>query len=223
MTARGSVLYQIILIVLSIYVLAALIAESFFVEDPEIKRLLQYIDFGICLLFLSDFFINLIRAKDKVAFLRWGWIDLISSLPMIDPLRWGRLARVARILRVLRAIRSAKYLYRSLLSEKIKSLTLLVFIFVFFSYTVSAVIVLDFERTQPSEIDTAEKALWWSFLNLMNAKTSISSATTTEAALAAIYLNKVGLIIFAYLNAILIAWLMNRNEFDHAKVNSMSD
>ena len=29
----------------------------------------------------------------------WGWLDLLSSIPMVDALRWGRLARVLRIIR----------------------------------------------------------------------------------------------------------------------------
>ena len=45
---------------------------------------------------------------------------------------------------------------------------------------------------------------------MMHAKTSISAAVSYEATLAAIYLNKVGLVIFAYFNALMIAWLLNR-------------
>ena len=59
MNEKGSPLYQLTLLTLSIYVLAMLVLESFVVDDPEIRQVLQYIDFLICLVFLSDFVFNL--------------------------------------------------------------------------------------------------------------------------------------------------------------------
>jgi len=51
---RG-VLYHFFFLALSIYVLAVLVAEAFFVSAPETRRVLQFIDLSICLLFLFDF------------------------------------------------------------------------------------------------------------------------------------------------------------------------
>ena len=209
---RGSAVYQLTLLSLSVYVLSALIAESFFITDPEVRKVLQYIDFGVCLFFLSDFFYNFYRAESRAGYMKWGWIDLISSIPMVDPLRWGRLARVVRILRVLRAIRSLRVLYSQVVRDKMESLTLLVFLFTFVSYTLSACLILEFERGTESPVQTASAALWWSFLNVMNAKTSIDPIQTAEGALIGIYLNKVGLLLFAYLNAMIIAWLLSRRS-----------
>jgi voltage-gated potassium channel len=101
---RGSPLYQLTLLALSIYVLTALVAASFFVRDPEIRLVLQYIDLSVCMLFLFDFGHNLYKAESRPGYMKWGWIDLVSSIPMIDPLRWGRLGRNVRILRFFRAI-----------------------------------------------------------------------------------------------------------------------
>lgn len=222
MNERGSALYQLSLLAISIYILTALVAEVFFVTDPEIRRVLQFIDFSVCLIFLGDFFYNLYAAKNRLAYLKWGWIDFLSSIPMVDPLRWGRLARVVRILRFLRAIRSVRILYRSLLKDRVESLTILVFLFVFVSFTLTACLVLEFERAHESAISTAEAALWWTLLNLLNAKTSIATAVSAEASLAAIYLNKVGLVVFAYFNALLVAWLLaKRGETPESQSQSV--
>lgn len=212
MKEHGSAAYQLTLLALSIYVLSALVVEIFFVGDPEVRRVLQYVDFAACVVFLLDFLYNLYKADNRLDYMRWGWIDLVSSIPTIDPLRWGRLARVVRILRFFRAIRSLRIIYASMVRDKITSLSLLVFLFVFVSYTLAACLVLEFERGHGSSVSTAESALWWAFLNLMNARTSIDTAVSTEAELAAVFLNKVGLIVFAYFNAILIAWLLRRRE-----------
>ena len=89
MSERGTALYQLTLLVLSLYVLTVLVIEAFFVSDPETRQVLQYIDVMVCLVFLSDFFVNLYVAPKKLEYLKWGWIDLVSSIPMVDPLRWG--------------------------------------------------------------------------------------------------------------------------------------
>ncbi|UTW46669.1 ion transporter [bacterium SCSIO 12696] len=208
MTETGSPLYKLTLIVLSVYVLFALLIEAFWISDPEIKKILQYVDFFICLLFLIDFFICFFAAKSKIEYMKWGWIDLLASIPALDPLRWGRLSKVIRIIRYLRAIKSIRVLVGSLHANKFETLTLCVFLVVFFAFSLSAAFILEFERDYNSNISTAESALWWAFLNLMNAKSSISHAVSPEGVTMTIVLNKVGLLVFAYLNSMIVAWLV---------------
>ena len=114
MNETGTPLYQLTLFVLSIYVLVALLAEAFIVQDAEIQSVLQYIDFGICLVFLADFFVNLYKAESRREYMRWGWLDFLSSIPAIDVLRWGRVSRIVRIVRYLRALRSIRILLQGI-------------------------------------------------------------------------------------------------------------
>jgi len=53
--------------------------------------------------------------------MKWGWIDLISSIPTIDILRWGRLVRIFKILRLLRAFKSTKTIISYLLKTEQKT------------------------------------------------------------------------------------------------------
>lgn len=208
MIETGSPLYQLTLFVLSIYVLVALLAVAFIVHDAEIHCVLQYIDFGVCLIFLTDFFVNVYKAESKRENLRWGWIDFVSSIPAIDFLRWGRISRVVRILRYLRALRSMRILLQRIKTSRFETLTWSVFLIVFVSFTLSAAFILEFERTYGSTINTAESELWWAFLNLKNAKASISQALSPEGIIITTVLNKIGLLVFAYLNSMLVAWLV---------------
>lgn len=212
MKERGSAIYQIALLILSIYVLVALVAESFFTKDEEVKLVLQAIDFSICIIFLADFFYNLYSSENKLKYLKWGWIDLISSIPALDPFRWGRLARIIRILRVFRAAKSFKILYNSILKSRYQSLTLIILLISFIAFSVSATLILEFERSYPSGISTSKEALWWALLNILNAKVSITQAQSPGGELVTIVLNKVGLLIFAYFNAMIVAWLIQRNK-----------
>lgn len=209
-TERGSSLYQLVLLVLSVYVLGALVVEAFLIEDPEVRSVLQYIDFGICIVFLFDFFINLATAPSKKEYLKWGWIDFISSIPVIDPLRWGRVSRVLRIFRYFRAMKSMRILIDNIRSSKLETLSWSVFLIVFTSFTLSAALILEYERGYDSSINTAEQALWWAFLNIMNAKTSIDQALSAEGIVITTVLNKVGVLLFAYLNSMIIAWLITQ-------------
>src|SRR4051794_38706377 len=94
-------LFQVVIVVLSVYVLAALLAESLLKLSPEVSRFIQAADTFICLVFLTDFGIRFHKAENKLKFMKWGWIDLVSSIPNIDVFRWGRLIRVFRILRAI--------------------------------------------------------------------------------------------------------------------------
>ncbi len=210
MKEKGSAVYQLFLLALSIYVLIVVFAETFLVTDPEVSLLLQRVDLSICVVFLVDFFVNFYKAESKLKYMKWGWIDLVSSIPLLDPLRWGRLARVVRILRFFRTIKSLKLLISSILSSKFQSLTLVVLLITFVSFTACASLIMEFEKNSVGGISTANEALWWAFLNIMNAKVSISQAQSTGGIIATVILNKIGLLLFAYFNAIMIAWLIKK-------------
>lgn len=210
MTEKGNAAYQIFLLCLSIYVLFIVFLETFLITDPEISKVLQRIDLCLCMVFLGDFFYNLYFAKSKLSYLKWGWIDLLSSIPLIDPLRWGRLARIVRILRFFRTIKSLKILFTSIQNSKFQSLSLIVLLTTFVAYTACASLILEFERGHSGGITTANDALWWAFLNIMNAKVAITQAQSTGGMITTVVLNKIGLLLFAYMNAIIIAWLIQK-------------
>lgn len=203
-------IYSMFMLILSIYILVVLFIDSFFIEDPETKLVLHYIDFTICMVFLGDFFLNFYKAESKIKYMKWGWLDFISSIPALDPFRWARISKIVRILRFLRTIKSVKILVHSIQKSKLQSFTLVVLLITFLAYTICASMILEYERGTGSSIQSAEDALWWAFLNIMNAKVSISQAQSSAGIIFTIILNKVGLLLFAYFNAIVIAWLVNK-------------
>lgn len=73
-------------------------------------------------LFFLDFLVGLARSKNKWRHLiTWGWLDLVSSIPMIQAFRFGRLARVVRIVRVLRGVRSVRVISQFFLERRAQS------------------------------------------------------------------------------------------------------
>ena len=110
--------YLLFTLALSLFALAMLAVDALFKLDPRTHEIIAWLDNGVCLLFFTDFLVTLWRAEKRGEyFMRWGWLDLLSSIPMVDELRWGRLARIFRIFRVLRGLRSARLLSEVVVHE----------------------------------------------------------------------------------------------------------
>ena len=153
-------------IVLSFYVLLALLIDTIWHLPDEISTLLNYFDDLICVFFFVEFVVNYRKAENKREFMKWGWIDLIASIPMIDPLRAGRIFRLIRLIRIIKAFKSVKQLLDQLLVNKTRGafysfmiLSILVMIF-------SAVGILVVEVDPRSNIKSAEDAIWWTFTTI---------------------------------------------------------
>jgi len=158
--------WQVVMLFLCVYVLAALFAETVFRLPAETSDLLNRIDNLVCIVFLADFAANLVAAKSKLGYLKWGWIDFVSSIPFIAFLRWGRIARVIRALRVLRGVRSTKLILQLLFANRAKGTFAVVSMISFVILVFSSVAVLNFETTPDSNIKNAPDALWWAFVTM---------------------------------------------------------
>src|SRR5688572_22908781 len=108
--------YQLFMLTLSLFALGVITVQVTLKLDPEVEKILDYADYLVCILFFTDFLISLWYAPNRWRYLyTWGWLDLLSSIPVLDATRWGRVARVVRILRVLRALRAANLLASAVL------------------------------------------------------------------------------------------------------------
>jgi voltage-gated potassium channel len=153
--------FDIIIIILSIYVLAALSISTFCHLSKKMMDLLDMIDNIICIVFLIDFIRSFCRAPNKLIFMRWGWIDLISSIPALSYLRYGRLFKLIRLLRILRAFRSTEIIVRYIFRSNIKGTMMSVFLITVLMTIFSSIAILGVEQSPASNIKTASDALWW--------------------------------------------------------------
>jgi voltage-gated potassium channel len=173
------------------------------------------VDVFVCFIFMVDFLTCFIRAPDKKRyFFTWGWIDLVSSIPTIGFLRWGRAARVARILRVFRGVRStrtvASFFFRrraegTFLSAVMISLLVTVF---------ASVAILHFERSLGGNITTAQDALWWSFVTITTVGYGDTFPISSEGRLLAAALMTIGVGLFGTFTAFVASWFMSPAEKD---------
>lgn len=198
--------FQLTVLVLSIVVLLALIADTTLKLPNEVSRLLRTIDTGVCIVLLIDFLIRFRRAPSKLEFMKWGWIDLIASIPTIETFRLGRMVRVLRVLRMLRGIRLVHRLATALLKDKLKGGFAAASLTVFLLLCFSSISVLICEQHVPgANIKTAEEAVWWSITTITTVGYGDHYPVTTEGRLVAGVLMFSGLGLFGTVSALTAA------------------
>jgi voltage-gated potassium channel len=208
---------NIIVFFLSLYVIIALIVDTFFSLSKEVSTLLHEIDTIICFIFFIDFLHRLLTAKNKLAYMRWGWIDLVSSIPMNFFLA-GRLFRIFQLIRVLRAIRSLEYLSHYFLKNKIKSAFTSAAILAFLTIILSAIGILQVEKDAPgANIKNAEDALWWSYVTITTVGYGDRFPVTSEGRLIAAVSMTVGVGLFGTFTAYVASWFVEKKEEEEGK------
>ena len=199
---------QILILILSIYVLLALFAQTVLPLSPETNLLIDRIDFAICLVFIYDFFVRLYKAESKRSFLKWGWIDLISSIPMFEALRWGRLVRLIRILRILRAFRSTKILLSYIFQHRAQGTFATVALISIVLVVFSAIAILNLENVPESNIKTSADALWWAFVTITTVGYGDKFPVTHEGRFIAAVLMTAGVGLFGTFTAYIASYFL---------------
>ena len=160
-------IFQIFMVVLSIYVLIALYVDFTFDLDPGTRDMIDTVDFIICIIFQGDFFYRLHKAPSKRAFLKWGWIDFIASIPWLTSIRGAKMIRTFRILRLLRAFRSGKVLLQFLLRKRSQNTFVTVAVISCFLAMIGSMAILGLEKdVAGSNIKNASDALWWAVVTV---------------------------------------------------------
>ncbi len=189
--------FQILILLLSIIVLGALGVDTVFKLPREISDILQTLDTLVCVLLLADFGIRFYQAESKLAFLKWGWIDLIASIPNVPFLRVGRLIRILRVIRLLRAIRAAHIITSVLLKNKLQTGVTSVILTAFLLVMFCSVGILICEQQDPTaNIKTAGDAIWWSVTTISTVGYGDKYPVTAEGRIVAMILMISGMGLF---------------------------
>jgi voltage-gated potassium channel len=199
-------------ILLTLYVLGALVADTFWQLSPETSKLLSYFDYLICAFFFLEFSYRFIKADSKLAFMKWGWIDLLSSIPMVDFLRAGRLLRLIRLLRVIRAFRSTRQLLNHIFADKAKGTLTSVSILAILLIIFSSIAILEVENDPNRNIKTAEDAIWWTYTTITTVGYGDKYPVTTEGRILAMVLMTYGVGLFGTFTAYIASIFVTDNK-----------
>jgi voltage-gated potassium channel len=159
--------WQLIVLFVSVAVVFVLTISLLHPLPKEIVSLLQMTDFFICAIFFADFLLLLYLHKNRTRyFLTWGWIDLLSSIPVVNAFRWGRLARLIRIIRVLRALHSGSNILKRLFENRQQLAFVAISVCLLIVLVFGSAAMLVVEETTGSGIKTAEDALWFTLVTI---------------------------------------------------------
>lgn len=194
--------FQVGLLVFTVLLLAALIADTAFSLPKEISGLVHIADTFGCAVFFADFCYRLYLAKSKLSFMKWGWIDLVACIPNLDVFRLARLARVLRVIRLLRGLRSVHLVATAVFENRLRGgvASLMFSAVLLIGFCSAAVLVC--ERDPDSNIRTAEDALWWSIATITTVGYGDCYPKTTEGRAIGIVLMIAGISLYGCLSGL---------------------
>jgi voltage-gated potassium channel len=207
--------YQLFMLILCLFALGALAVETLVALGPEIRQVLAYADVAVCVVFFGDFCAQLARAPSRWRyFIRWGWIDLLSSIPMIDALRVGRATRVLRVLRILRGVRSTKLLAEFVLIRRAESAFLAAALLTLLLVVFGSIAILQFERVEGANINSAADAVWWSVVTLTTVGYGDRYPVSGEGRIIATLLMTAGVGLFGAFSGFVASWFLRPGEHE---------
>ena len=203
--------YQVFMLALCLFALFSIGYEHIVQIDAQVKQILELSDFAVCCVFFLDFTYNMARARNKWRyFYTWGWIDLLSSVPYIDVLRFGRVSRILRIIRILRSFKATKILAEFILERRKESVFLAAALITILIIIFSSISVLSFEKGAPSSnIQTAEEAVWWSVVTMTTVGFGDKYPVTFEGRVIACLLMVTGIGLFGMFSGFIASWFIS--------------
>jgi voltage-gated potassium channel len=206
--------YQLFILACCILALVALAIEALVPLDEGTRQILNYADTGVCAVFFADFVVSLGKAQRRWHyFYRWGWIDLVSSIPVFHVFRWGRFVRVVRIFRILRGVRATKIIASFILDRRAESAFLAAALLSTLFLISASIAILHLEKSVPgANITTPEDALWWACTTITTVGYGDRYPITTEGRVVAALLMLAGVGLFGTLAGCVAAWFLSPAE-----------
>lgn len=205
--------YEFFILGLCIFALISIAVDTFLHLDNATRTILIWADTGICIIFFFDFLISFFRAENRWRYLiTWGWIDLLSSVPTIDMLRWGRIARICRVFRLMRGVRATRVLTSFILGKRRQSTFLAAALISIVIVTFASIAILQFEGTSESNIKTAGDAIWWSVVTLTTVGYDDLFPVTAEGRMIGIMLTIIGVGLFGIISGFVASWFLSPGQ-----------
>jgi len=205
--------YVFFILLISILSLIGLAISTLGRPDQDQLAILEMADNVVCGLFFTDFLVSLYRAPNRWSYLiRWGWLDLLSSVPMINALRVTRLARIIRILRLIRGIKASKVIAHFVLDRRAESAFLAVSLVSLLLVVISSIAILQFEGQPDSNIKNAADAVWWAVATITSVGYGDKYPVTMEGRVVASFLMVCGVGLFGTFSGFVASWFLKPGQ-----------
>ncbi|WP_017443976.1 ion transporter [Gayadomonas joobiniege] len=156
--------FDIAMMLLSAVSMAIVVAIFILPRGSETRLLLLSIDTMICVLFIIHFIANMVMSKKPWGYFKSHWLELLASIPMIEPLR---LLRFLQIFRVIRMIRLARSVIVPMLRQRVQTTLAGLLVLMVLIVAGSAISIFLVESdVEGANIKNAEDALWWGLVTV---------------------------------------------------------
>lgn len=203
-------IFQAALLSLSVFVLICLLADAVLELPPEMARLISIYDNTLCVFLLGDFFVRLINAPDKLKFMRYGWFDLLSSIPAFGTGYIRDITRISRLLRIFRIYYTVRYVLKRLRSNPQERIFLTIACSVVSVLMMTSIAILAVETVPDSNILTAEDSLWWAITTISTVGYGDLYPVTGAGRLIGGVLMVCGIIVIGTISAYISSWVARK-------------
>jgi voltage-gated potassium channel len=211
--------YNIFILVLTVLSLAVMVVMLLPLSEATLT-LLSYYDTLICIIFLIDFFYNLMTTPKKSDYFirKRGWLDLLGSIPSFGITQYGgllRLARLSRFVRIAKLLRgeNKRKLIKDVLDNRGQYAAFITILLAIIVLTVASVLVLQFESVSPdAKILTGRDAFWYAMVTITTVGYGDYYPVTSGGRITAMFIMLAGVGIIGALASILASLLVGSSS-----------
>jgi len=193
------------LFILALSTLSIVNLAIFFFPTSEITNdIVTIVDYGLCVIFLSDFTYRLLTAASKFGyfFRGGGWLDLLGSLPF-PGLRIARLFRMARVTVLVRRF-GLRSMWGEFTTNLASSALLLALLLVICVLEFGGIGVAKAEAGAPdANITTGQDAIWWGYVTMATVGYGDYYPTTTDGRIVGVFVMTLGIALLGTLTGFL--------------------
>jgi len=185
--------------------------------DTEFNNLAIIADQTVCGLFFVKAAWDLWKAPNRWRWWKWGWADVIASIPEVEWLRGFRGLRFVIIVRVMRSTaRSVRGTVALFDVGRTRAVMAIVFSLIVVSVVAGSFLVLGMESSHPgANIRTAETAFLWTLSTLIGAEPAgfgDHHPVTAGGRIVALWLVTLSLGLIGSLAGLISAWIEEEVE-----------
>ena len=188
--------------------------------DEDSQWLVLRTEQFLTVFFLLDFMYRLKNADSRSRyFKKYGWLDLLGSLPF---LRWLRAYRVYMTMRYLRK-QKGRFVIREFFKARAETAALTVILAVIFLFEFASIFVLYAENgAEGANILTAGDAVWWVLVTVATVGYGDSYPVTENGRFIAIFVIIAGVGLFGILSGFLTRTFLGSRSDDEADMEHIT-
>lgn len=204
--------WDFIILIFSIFSLSLIPLQMLHKGSEDILIIIDSADIVLCSFFFADFLKQLVQAKGaRLAYMKYGWIDLLSSIPIIPGAQIGRVFRILRILKVMRQVSKLSDLTEGLFHNPTAGAFAVTSVLAISTIFMSAFLVLEAEFGEPgARIKNAGDALWWAVTTVTTVGYGDVYPVTTAGRYVGVVTMFVGIAVAGSLTATMASVLIKR-------------